>query len=86
MALLFGCALGEGGYAGFCLGGLWGFHAGAAAAASVLLVVARLSFQLCELQRKEVVDCFVRAKATSEAALAAVTLYQAAVFPLTSKG
>ncbi|MEU0787346.1 hypothetical protein ABZ341_38090 [Streptomyces sp. NPDC006173] len=90
MALVFGCAMSAGGYAGFRVVGLWGFHAGAALAAGALLLGVGISIQLCDLQTNEVLDRLlqddVRTEATTEAALAAVTLYQAAVFPLTSEG
>ncbi|MEW1569501.1 hypothetical protein AB0454_42000 [Streptomyces sp. NPDC093509] len=90
MALLFGCAMSAGGYAGFRLGGVWGFHAGAALAAGALLVGVGISVQLCELQTKQFLDRLlqddVRTEVTTEAALAAVGLDQAAVFPLTPEG
>ncbi|MCX4919003.1 hypothetical protein [Streptomyces sp. NBC_00687] len=90
MTLLVVCAVGGRGCAGWFLGGLRASQIGAAAAALALLACVDLSSRLCDLRLKELLDRFlnadVGAEAATEAMLAAVTLYQATVFPLTLHG
>ncbi|MFE2297127.1 hypothetical protein ACFXAW_02915 [Streptomyces sp. NPDC059445] len=90
LALLIGCTTGGGGYAGFCVGGVWGATAGAFVAACTLLLSVRISILLCDLSMHEIMsslqDDDVHVELTAEAMLRAVTLYEAAVFPLTSSG
>lgn len=90
MALLLGCAMAGGGYVGLCLGGVWVAQAGVFLAACTILLSVRISVWLCDLYTDEIIDRLqggdVHVEVAAEAMLRAVTLYEAAVFPLTSRG
>ncbi|MGW1364992.1 hypothetical protein ACWCQP_47330 [Streptomyces chartreusis] len=90
LALLIFCAATAATYAGFVLGGFWGAGAGALAGVGVVLLCARITITLCRLQTEEHLQRIVvgdgRTEAVADAVLRAITLYEAAVFPLTPAG
>ncbi|MGW6790745.1 hypothetical protein [Streptomyces chartreusis] len=90
LALLILCTATAGAYAGFVLGDFWGVGAGTVVGVAVVLLCARITIALCRLQAQEHLKRIVvgdgKAEAIADAVLRAVTLYEAAVFPLTPEG
>lgn len=90
LALLVLCTATAGSAAGRALGGWWGSGAGALAGVGAVLLCARITIALCGLQTQAHLARIVvgdgKAEATADAVLRAVTLYEAAVFPLTRGG
>jgi hypothetical protein len=90
LALLTMFAGAVGSYAGLVLGGGWGPGAGGVAGVGAVLLCVRITISLCRLQTeahlKRIVVGDGKAEATADAVLRAVTLYEAAVFPLTPGG
>ncbi|MEV4865498.1 hypothetical protein [Streptomyces ossamyceticus] len=76
--------------AGRALGGWWGSGAGALAGVGSVLLCARITIALCGLQTQAHLARIVvgdgKTEATADAVLRAITLYEAAVFPLTFGG
>jgi hypothetical protein len=90
LALLIGCSGCGGMYAGSLLGGSWGAAAGMAAGTGTLLLCARITISLCGLRTRSLLERIVvgdgKVEATADAVLQGITLYEAAVFPLTDQG
>ncbi|QKZ23811.1 hypothetical protein [Streptomyces chartreusis] len=90
LALLIMCTATAATYAGFALRGFWGAGAGTLAGVGVVLLCARITITLCRLQTEEHLKRIVvgdgKAEAVADAVLRAITLYEAAVFPLTPGG
>ncbi|MFE6946442.1 hypothetical protein [Streptomyces chartreusis] len=90
LALLIFCAGSAGTYNGLVLGGWWGAGAGTVAGMGMVLLCARITVSLCDLQAQAHLQRIVvgdgRAEAIADAVLRAVTLCEAAVFPLTPEG
>ncbi|MCX4581457.1 hypothetical protein OHB41_51860 [Streptomyces sp. NBC_01571] len=86
MALIAGCVLAGGTWAGFCLGGWWGAQAGLLAAAAAFTLPAWIAVRLRDLYRDDFWDNVVigdgRAEGAAEMALWGALQYQAVAFPL----